>query len=171
MAVIQTAYSHLQALVIDDMSVQQQTLRGHLGLLGISKVDVAANADDAVRLIKSKRPNLILCDYNLNHKTDGQQLFEYLRDNNLLAPDALFFMITAESTYASVAAATEHHPDAYLLKPATADDIGERLKVQLEKRDALLPINQKLNREELSEALSECDALLARQNRWFMQAL
>jgi tetratricopeptide (TPR) repeat protein len=168
---IQTPYSNLQALVIDDMSVQQQTLRGHLGLLGISKVDVAANAEDAVRLVKSKKPTLILCDYNLNHKTDGQQLFEYLRDNNLLPPDALFFMITAESTYASVASATEHHPDAYLLKPATADDIGERLKVQLEKRDALLPINQKLSREELPQALDECDKLLAKQNRWFMQAL
>ena len=171
MAIVQTQFSGIQALVIDDMSVQQQTLRGHLTLLGIGKTEVASNAEDAVRLIKSRKYGLILCDYNLNSKTDGQQLLEYLRDNNLLPPDCLFFMITAESTYASVASATEHHPDCYLLKPATAADIGDRLKAQLEKRDALLPINLRLAKEDLNGALAECDKLLALKNRWFIQGL
>jgi tetratricopeptide (TPR) repeat protein len=89
----------------------------------------------------------------------------------LLAADCLFFMITAESSYASVASATEHHPDAYLLKPATAADIGDRLKVQLEKRQALLPISQKQARDDLPGVLAECDKLLSQPNRWVMQAL
>jgi DNA-binding response OmpR family regulator len=168
---IQTPFSNLLALVVDDQSAQQQTLRGHLTLLGIGKVDVASNAEDAARLIRSKPYSLVLCDYNLNHKTDGQQLLEYLRDNALLRPDCLFFMITAESTYASVASATEHHPDTYLLKPTTAAEIGDRLTAQLEKRDALLPINQRLAKEDLLGAVAECDKLLALKNRWFMQAL
>lgn len=170
---IQTAPSFpgIQALIIDDMSVQQTTLKGHLGMLGIGKIDLASTAEEATKLIKQRRYNLILCDYNLNQKTDGQQLFEYLRDNSLLPADCLFFMITAESTYASVAAATEHHPDAYLLKPATAADIGDRLKTQLEKRAALLPITQRQLKDDLLGVLTECDKLLALQNRWFMQAL
>lgn len=168
---IQTPYSGIQALIIDDMAVQQSTLRGHLSLLGMGKVDVASNAEDAARLIKQRKYGLILCDYNLNQKTDGQQLFEYLRDSNALPPDCLFFMITAESSYASVASATEHHPDAYLLKPTTAAEIGDRLKVQLEKRTALLAITQKQANEDLPGALAECDKVLAAKNRWFMQAL
>lgn len=168
---IQTQFSGIQALVIDDMAVQQTTLRGHLSLLGITKVDAATNADDANRLIKTRRYGLILCDFNLNNKTDGQQLFEHWRDSGLLPPDCLFFMITAESSYASVASATEHHPDAYLLKPTTASEIGDRLKAQLEKRDALLPINQCLFKDDLSGALAACDKVLMAQNRWFMQAL
>lgn len=168
---IQTPYSGLQALVIDDMPVQQSTLRGHLNLLGIGKVDAASNPDDASRQVRTKHYNLILCDYNLNQKTDGQQLFEYWRDNGMLAPDCIFFMITAESSYASVASATEHHPDAYLLKPTTAADIGDRLKIQLEKRDALLNIHQRLHKDDLAGALAECDKVLALKNRWFMQVL
>lgn len=168
---IQTPYSGIQALIIDDMAVQQSTLRGHLSLLGMGKVDVASNAEDAARLIKQRKYGLILCDYNLNQKTDGQQLFEYLRDSNALPPDCLFFMITAESSYASVASATEHHPDAYLLKPTTAAEIGDRLKVQLEKRTALLAITQKQANEDLPGVLAECDKVLAAKNRWFMQAL
>lgn len=168
---IQTRFSNIQALVIDDMAVQQTTLRGQLSQLGIAKIDVASNAEDAARLIKSRRYGLILCDYNLNAKTDGQQLFEHLRDTGTLGADCLFFMVTAESSYASVASATEHHPDAYLLKPITASDIEDRLKALLDKREALLPINQKLAREDLAGAVVECDKVLAAQNRWYMAVL
>lgn len=168
---IQTQYSGIQTLVIDDMAVQQSTLRGYLSLLGIEKADVASTADDALRLIRSRKYNLILCDYNLNNKTDGQQLFEHLRDEQILPHDCLFFMITAEGSYASVASTTEHYPDAYLLKPITASDLDERLKSALDKRDALLPITARLSKDDLSGALVECDKVLAQRNRWFMAAL
>ena len=169
--IIQKQFSTINALVIDDMSVQQTTLRGQLGQLGISKVDVAANAEDATRLIKSRRYNLILCDFNLNQKTDGQQLFEHLRDHKLLPVDCLFFMVTAESAYASVAAATEHHPDAYLLKPITASHIEDRLKALLEKRDALLSITQQLAKDDLPGAIQACDQILKAESRWTMAVL
>ena len=167
----QGSLSQINALIVEDMAVQQTTLRGQLTLLGITQVDVASNADDAYRLVKSRRYGLILCDFNLNQKTDGQQLFELMREQNLLPADCLFFMVTAESGYASVAAATEHHPDAYLLKPITASDIEDRLKAMLEKRQALLPINAKLAKDDLAGALKACEDILAQRNRWFMQAL
>lgn len=167
----QGSLSHIHALIVEDMAVQQTTLRGQLALLGISQVDVAANADDAYRFIRSRRYGLILCDFNLNARTDGQQLFELVREQNLLPADCLFFMITAESSYASVAAASEHHPDAYLLKPVTASDIEDRLKAMLDKREALLPINARLAKDDLVGALKAADELLALRNRWFMSAL
>lgn len=166
-----TAYSHLQALVVDDMPTQQTTLRGQLGMLGISNIDAASSADDALRLISGKNYGLILCDYNLNHRTDGQQLFEYLREQRLIGPDCLFFMVTAENNYSSVAAASEHLPDAYLLKPFTASDLEERLKAQLEKRQALLDISKRLRKGDLGATVAACDALLAKRDRWYMHAL
>jgi CheY-like chemotaxis protein len=167
----QTSFKGISALIIDDMSVQQQTLKTHLGLLGITHANTASTPDEALRLIKSRRYGLILCDYNLNQKTDGQQLFEHLRESRLLPPDCLFFMITAESGYGAIASAIEHHPDAYLLKPTTASDIADRLKAQLEKRQALLAITQKQFKDDLVGVLVECDKVMGQQNRWFMQAL
>lgn len=164
-------YASIEALVVDDMATQQTTLRSQLHMVGIEHVDAAGSAEDALRQIRAKRYQLILCDYNLNHKTDGQQLFEYLRDNKILAPDCLFFMVTAESHYSAVASASEQVPDAYLLKPITAGDIEERLKAQLEKRQALLPITKAIAKEELNTALGAAEELLARKDRWFMQAL
>jgi tetratricopeptide (TPR) repeat protein len=166
-----TAYSHIEALVIDDMRMQQTTLRGQLAMLGIVKVETTGSAEDALRMIESKRYDLILCDYNLNQKTDGQQLFEYARERQLLGPDSLFFMITAENNYASVAAASEHMPDSYLLKPVTAGEIESRLKLQLDRREALLAIKQHLAKQDLPTALSACDEVLAKKDRWYMQAL
>lgn len=161
----------IQALIVEDMAVQQTTLRGQLALLGITRVDATANADDAYRLMKSKRYGLILCDFNLNQKTDGQQFFELIREQGLLPADCLFFMVTAESSYISVASATEHHPDAYLLKPITASDIEDRLKSLLEKRHALLPVNSLVVKGDLAGAVAQCDQLLQLRNRWFMPIL
>jgi CheY-like chemotaxis protein len=168
---VQTPYSQIETLVIDDMAAQVTTLRGLLGMLGIGKSDQASNATEALRLIKAKRYGLILCDYNLNSKTDGQQLFEHLRDQQLLAPDCLFFMVTAESGYNSVAAANEHKPDAYLLKPITAGDIEQRLKSSMERRQVLQPVHALLAKHELAGAVLECDKLLASRGRWTMQVL
>lgn len=166
-----TSYSNLAVLIIDDMPVQQTTLRGYLQLLGISRADVASSAEDALKLIRSRKYQLILCDYNLNNRTDGQQLFEYLREQQLLPHDCLFFMITAEGSYASVAATTEHYPDAYLLKPITAADLDERLRAMLDKRDALVPITTLLSKGNLAGAVEQCDKLMASRSRWFMSAL
>ncbi len=140
-------------------------------MLHIERVDVASTADTAIRLIRQHRYALVLCDYNLNHRSDGQQLLEYLREAKLLAPDCLFFMITAESEYGAVAAASEHRPDAYLLKPITAGDIEDRLKVLLDRRNAMQPVTRCLGRGDLAGAVAACDAILARNDRWIMQAL
>ncbi len=168
---IETPFSKLHALVIDDAPTQLTTLRGQLAMLGIGRVDAATNPDDALRLVKAGKYNLVLCDYNLNQKTDGQQLFEYLRDTGALSPDCLFFMVTAENAYTSVAAASEHKPDAYLLKPITAADVQDRLKAALERRKAFEAVNAALAKPDLVAALAAVDTLLLRKDRWFMQGL
>lgn len=168
---IETPYSKLCALIVDDMAVQQTTLRGQLTMLGIGKVEQATTAEDAIRMLRTGRHNLVLCDYNLEHTTDGQQLFEHLRESNLLSPDCLFFMVTAENNYAAVASASEHKPDAYLLKPITAADVGERLKSALERRRVFQAVSAALARQDLAAALQANDEVLARRDRWALHAL
>ncbi len=166
-----TAYHNLSALVIDDQAAQQATSRGHLNLLGIGRVDGASSPDAALKQIAKTAYQLVLCDYNLENRTDGQQLLEHLRENSLLPLDCLFFMITAEASYASVAAASEHNPDAYMLKPASAADIADRLKTHLERRAATLPILQALKDGQLERAVAECDKAAAGTGRFALQAL
>lgn len=163
-------YPDLQTLLIDDMQTQRTTLRGQLQQLQINKVDQASTAEEAIKLCKSKTYGLVLCDYNLNQKSDGQQLLEYLRDNQLLSKSCLFFMVTAENAYLAVASASEHKPDAYLLKPFNAGDLSERLKNLLERNDALKRVEDRMDCHDYAGAVEICDTLISAKSRWTLQA-
>lgn len=167
----QSTLSSLSVLVVDDMPPQQATLRSQLAMLQIQRIDVATTAEDALRMLKSRQYGAVMCDYNLNQKTDGQQLLEYARESGLLPPQTLFFMVTAENSYAAVASASECKPDAYLLKPVTVGDIEERLKTQLDRRQALLPAHTAMQRGDLPVAITGCDGLIEGKSRWTMAAL
>ncbi|MFX5998762.1 response regulator, partial [Acinetobacter baumannii] len=104
--------------------------------LGVTKVDQAATPDEAIRFVQSGTYDLIICDYNLNKESNGQQLLEFFRTQNMLSPTCMFIMVTAESGYNLVASAAEVQPDAYMLKPLTASRIAERVDRLLEKQHA-----------------------------------
>jgi tetratricopeptide (TPR) repeat protein len=164
-------FADVSALIIDDMANQQASLKGQLAMLEIARVDAASTVDDALRLLKSRRYTVVMCDYNLNQRSDGQQLLEHLRENGLLPPETIFFMVTAEASYAAVASASEHKPDAYLLKPVTVGDIEERLRTQIERRAALAKVHQRQGLADLPGVVAACDELIQRKDRFTMSAL
>ncbi|WP_050461776.1 tetratricopeptide repeat protein [Herbaspirillum autotrophicum] len=163
--------SNLRSLIIDDMPSMRQNIRMHLGQLGITKVDQAATPDEAIRFVQAASHDLIICDYNLNKETNGQQLLEFFRAQRMLSPTTMFIMVTAESGYNLVASAAEFQPDAYMLKPLTASKIAERIERLLEKQNALLPINEKLKRKDVAGAISECDNVLKNSPKWIVDVL
>src|SRR4051794_23265985 len=113
-------FADLRSLLIEDLPAMRQNIRMQLGQLELAQIDQAATPDEAIRLVRQNQYNLVICDYNLNRETNGQQLLEFFRSQNLLPQSAMFIMVTAESDYALVASAAEFQPDAYLLKPLTA---------------------------------------------------
>jgi DNA-binding NarL/FixJ family response regulator/predicted negative regulator of RcsB-dependent stress response len=161
----------LRSLIIDDMPTMRQNIRMHLGQLGVTRVDQAGTPDEAIRYVEANSYDLIVCDYNLNKETNGQQLLEFLRTQGLLPPTTMFIMVTAESGYNLVASAAEFQPDAYMLKPLTASKIAERIDRLLEKQNSLLPINEKLKRKDLAGAVIECDNVLKATPKWLVDIL
>jgi CheY-like chemotaxis protein len=119
--ILNSRLAKLRALVIDDLQTMRQNIRTQLGQLGIEQVDQAATPDDAIKCIRKASYDVIVCDYNLNKETNGQQMLEFLRSNKMLSPTSMFFMVTAESSYDSVASTAEFQPDAYMVKPLTVD--------------------------------------------------
>lgn len=164
-------FADLTVLIVDDMATQQTTLRGQLTTLNISRIDCATTAEEALRMMKTRNYGLVMCDYNLNQKSDGQQILEFLREKNGLGAQTLFFMVTAEASYASVAAASEYKPDAYLLKPVTVGDIEERLRTQIEKRIALMPAYEALGKHDHAGVVAACDKLVQAGDRFTLGAL
>lgn len=169
--ILNNRLAKLRALVVDDMQTMRQNIRTQLGQLGIEKVDQAATPDDAIKLIRGANYDVIVCDYNLNKETNGQQMLEFLRSQNMLSPTCMFFMVTAESNYDSVASAAEFQPDAYMVKPLTGGRIADRIERLLDKQHALKPITDRLQKKDLAGAMMECDKVLKSEPKWIVDIL
>lgn len=158
--------SQLRSLVIDDMAAMRQNIRSQLGELGIPHVDQAATPDEAIDCVRKQSYDVIVCDYNLNRETNGQQLLEFLRSQHILSPATMFIMVTAESSYDLVASAAEFQPDAYMVKPLTGGKLLERIERLLDRQNALRPIVGRLNLKDVAGAVAECDRVLQAAPKW-----
>lgn len=171
MATINQRFINLRALVIDDMAAMRQNIRSQLGQLGIGQVHQAGTSDEAISFITKGTYDIIVCDYNLNRETNGQQLLEFLRSQNLLPPSTMFIMVTAESAYDKVASAAEFQPDAYMVKPLTGGKLQERIERLLDKQTALSPIANRLALKDTAGAIIECNRLLEATTKWPLDIL
>ncbi len=152
--------SDTRTLVIDDFGQFRQTFKTMLHRLGVQQVDQASNGNEAVKLCMENDYDMIFCDYNLGEGQDGQQVLEELHQRSVLQKGSLFLMVTAETTSAQVMGAIEYRPDAYLTKPFTNEQLGQRLKRLLNKNDVLKTIHDSINKGDVTNALKQCDAVM-----------
>ena len=101
----------LNALLIEPHPGMRASLHNMLNLCGLTRVDDAANASQAIRQLGIKHYDLILCEYDLEGEgQDGQQMLEDLRHHRLMHPATIFFMVTGEGQFNKVVSAAELSP-------------------------------------------------------------
>ncbi len=149
-------------LVIDDFAGFRQTIKTMLARLGVQHVDQASSGNEAIKRCEKTGYDIIFCDYNLGEGQDGQQILEELLHRKLLRRGALFLMVTAETTRAQVMGAVEYRPDAYLTKPFTGEQLGQRLKRLFLKNEILQPLYEALNEGAGDRAIALCDQIATR---------
>ena len=164
-------YALLRALVVDDSADMRNALRITLSNFGLTKVQMAANAAEAIYHVKLREFDLVLCDFNLGDGRDGQQLLEELRHGNLISLDTAFMMVTAESFYEKVVATAELAPDDYLIKPFTPELMRSRLDAVLMKKRAFAEVYRHFRAHHLQAAAQACDILADRAPRYRIDAL
>lgn len=128
-------------MIVDDEPLVR---RGILSLvdfsqLNITKILEAKNGEEALRLYKEEKPNIILADINMP-KMDGLSFSEIVKKDNNMVKIAL---ITGYDYFDYAVQALKIGVDDYVLKPVTKNDVMEVLKklvVKLEldlKRDEI----------------------------------
>ena len=152
--------SQLSVLVVDPNPGMRGNLQTMLSQAGISRIEFAVSSGTAIRALGRRSYDIILCEYDLGAETgqDGQQLLEDLRHHQLIGPAAIFIMLTSEGIMSRVVSAAELTPTDYVLKPFTMDDLGTRITRALERRSAMLPAWQLLEKGNLREAIRACAA-------------
>lgn len=149
-------YQKIQALIIDDFDSFRDMLFAMLQELGILRVDVAASANEALRLCGKNTYDIILCDQNLGPGKSGQHILEVLRNTPNHNSDSLFVLISAESNKDIIMASFDYEPDDYLTKPITTQSLAQRLDRLLSQRLILTPIYKALKQSNTDVAIELC---------------
>jgi two-component system LytT family response regulator len=109
----------LRVVIVDDEEPGRQVLREYLSVqAGVSIVAECANGFEAVKAVAEQKPDLLLLDIQMP-KLDGFEVLE------LVGHDVPVIFVTAYDEYAL--RAFEVHAVDYLLKPVSAERLGEAL--------------------------------------------
>ncbi len=153
-------YSEKKTLIIEDFAEFARAISTMLLNMGITYADTVTTGEAAIQACRENKYDIILSDYNLGPKKDGQQVLEELVSFNLIKPSCTFIMITAEKTAAMVMAALEFQPDSYLTKPFNSQLLKSRLDKSILKKETLNPIKIKMANKNWPEAYALCEEII-----------
>ncbi len=161
-----------QALIIDSNATSRSILVGQLREYGVTKIVQCSRVRDARARLEHTVFDYVLCDQFFSESGDsGQTLLDDLRRAQLLPFSTVFFMVTAEASYAAVAEAAESALDGYLLKPFTPSALFERLSLARLRKIHLKPIFDAIEQEDFELASRLCvERFEARKPYWLYAA-
>ena len=105
--------SKKRILVVDDSGIQLRSVRSVL--VDQYEVDVATNGVKAIEKAKSRKPDLILLDYEMP-VMDGRETLEVIRNDEELKDIPVIFL-TSIANQESIASVLKLKIEGYLLKP------------------------------------------------------
>ena len=158
-------------LIIDDFQPFRRSLRVMLENMGAEQIDATFNANEAIKKCRRVQFDIILCDYNLGEKMDGQELHDELVHRGLVTPKTLFLMVTAEDSAPMVISSVICEPDAYITKPFGLPELRSRFKRLFSVKEALHNIHTAMEHGEDDQAIVLCDHVRAQNPRYTQYCL
>ena len=116
----------MNVLVVDDFATMRRILKTILRQIGFTNITEADDGKTALIELKREKFGLILCDWNMPEMS-GLDLLMAVRSNEGLK-DIPFVMVTAETKKENIIEAVKAGVSSYIVKPFTAETIGEKLK-------------------------------------------
>jgi DNA-binding NarL/FixJ family response regulator len=131
-----------------------------------SHVGLASNVTDGNAEIERRKPNIVICEYDLG-KSCGLELLQGLRAANPASKEWIFLLLTANTSQSAVARAAEEDVDGFILKPYTIGVLRQTImKVALAKIQpsdyvkAIETGKKYLEEKNMEEALKQFDTAL-----------
>ena len=149
-----------QVLIVEDCAPVRATVKSMLQTMGFEAIHLARNSTEALKKCYEIPFDFILCDFNLGDCKDGYQLFEALKQQDLISPLCCFMIISAESQRKIVHGMIELQPDDYLLKPFSYPVLEERIVRMVKTKIALRKIYLAIAEQDYTLAIAECDKAL-----------
>jgi two-component system chemotaxis response regulator CheY len=117
--------SQLRFLVVDDFSTMRRIVKNLLQELGYANVQEADDGSTALPMLKTGNFDFVITDWNMP-QLPGLELLKAVRaDPNLTHLPVL--MVTAEAKREQIVEAAQAGVSGYVIKPFTAQILGEKL--------------------------------------------
>jgi CheY-like chemotaxis protein len=163
--------SQAHALVIDSNAASRTLLVSQLRDYGVGRVAQCARVQDARAKLENATYDFVLCEHYFSETNySGQTLLDDLRRAQLLPFSTVFFMVTGEASYASVAEAAESALDGYLLKPFTPVSLFARLDSARTRKVHLGPIFQAIETNDFDTATALCKERFEKRQPFWLYA-
>lgn len=120
----------IKILVVDDFATMRKVIRNLLKQSGYEDVTEAEDGVAAMSTLKSTKIDFVISDWNMPNMT-GIELLRAVRSDKELSTMP-FLMVTAESLKANVVEAVKAGVSNYIVKPFTAEVLGEKIEKILE---------------------------------------
>ncbi len=117
--------ANTKVLVVDDFATMRRIVKNILTQLGYKHIIEADDGTTAMDRLKQEKIDLIISDWNMPKMT-GLELLKNVRST----PDTAnipFIMVTAEAQQDNIILAVKAKVSQYIVKPFTADILGEKI--------------------------------------------
>ncbi len=117
---------NMKVLIVDDFATMRRILRNILKQIGFTNIAEADDGSTALKELKKEKYDLILCDWNMP-EMPGIDLLNTIKSDDELK-GIPFVMVTAEAQKDNIVGAVKAGVNSYIVKPFTAETIGDKLK-------------------------------------------
>ena len=133
-------------------------LASQLRTMGVGQVLQCGNAHEARQHMQNLGFDLLLCEYQLDQGTPGQDLIDELRRSGMLSLRTVVVMLSSQASYRVVAEVAESALDGFIIKPFTAGKLEDRLISAFLRKDSLREVFDAIEADNHAEALALCEA-------------
>ncbi len=120
-------------LIVEDEPFIAENLQEMLSIFGYEDTEIANSANQAIKAIKTSRPDMILLDVKIKGDQDGIELGGIIQTQYKIP----FLYITSYSDKETVSRAKHTNPLGFIVKPFTKDDVYAAIEVALYNKNRL----------------------------------
>ncbi len=117
----------IKVLVVEDEMVISMNLISILEDLGYEVLEPAISFDEAVEVLATQKPDIVLLDIQIYGNKNGVDLGHHINATCAIP----FIFISSNSDSNTIKEAKETNPSSYLLKPFNQDDIFTSIEIAL----------------------------------------
>lgn len=117
---------NMNVLIVDDYKTMLRVIRNLLAQIGFKNVEEATDGGMALEMMKSKKFDLVISDWNMEPMT-GLDLLKAVRAGDERHNKVPFIMVTAEGKAENVVAARQAGVSNYIIKPFSAETLKGKL--------------------------------------------